>query len=84
VVKRYAALNIPAYWAGINPELDPKMAGDKVESVKISYPKDAVHQYIYYGSMYATDLKVPSPKATSAIKPSVKKATAAKAAAEPK
>jgi dipeptidyl-peptidase-3 len=84
VVKRYSALNIPAYWAGINPELDAKMAGGKVQSVRMQYPKDAVHQYIYYGSMYGKDLKVPQAKGVSTSKLSVKKATATKEAEQPK
>jgi dipeptidyl-peptidase-3 len=84
VVKRYSALNIPAYWAGVNPELDAKMAGGKVQSVSMRYPKDAVHQYIYYGSMYAPDLKVPVANGASRSKVVVKKASASRGAAQPK
>ena len=84
VVKRYSALNIPAYWAGVNPELDAKMAGGMVQSVTIAYPRDAVHQYIYYGSMYSPDLKVPAAKGAVVSKASGKKATASKQAEQPK
>src|SRR5262249_35637503 len=53
VVARYRQLNLPTYWAGVNTELaatlDPK---GNVASVKISYPRDAVRQYLAYGRMY--------------------------------
>ena len=39
VVARYATLNLPAYWAGINPELH--LAGSKVT---MTYPRDIVKQ----------------------------------------
>ena len=47
VVARYAKLNLPAYWAGINSELtlhDGK--------VTISYPRDVVTQRLGYAAMY--------------------------------
>ena len=47
VVARYKALNLPTYWAGVNPELTEKN-GD----VDISYPRDEVKQYLRYGAMY--------------------------------
>ena len=59
VVERYKKLNTPAYWAGINAQLNAKIADGKVQSVSIEYPRNVVHQYIYYGSMYGKDLKVP-------------------------
>ena len=43
VVARYATLNLPAYWAGINPEL--KLEGGKVT---MSYPRDIVKQRLGY------------------------------------
>src|SRR5436190_5093774 len=48
VVARYKKLNLPAYWAGINAKLTP---------VSISYPRDAVRQYLEYGAMYDASLK---------------------------
>jgi dipeptidyl-peptidase-3 len=39
VIARYATLNLPAYWAGINPELH--LAGSKVT---MTYPRDIVKQ----------------------------------------
>lgn len=60
VVARYKALNLPTYWAGINAELTPtleKSGAGAIRDVKISYPRDAVKQYLRYGSMYDSDLK---------------------------
>jgi dipeptidyl-peptidase-3 len=53
VVARYKQLDIPTYWAGINPELTAQM-DDKgnITSVRIAYPRDAVKQYLTYGAMY--------------------------------
>ncbi len=55
VIARYSKLNIPTYWAGINPELD--MEGNLVT---ISYPRDAVRQYLRYSSMYDPRLAPPA------------------------
>jgi hypothetical protein len=60
VVERYKKLNTPAYWAGINAQLNAKMANGKVQSVDIEYPRNVIHQYIYYGSMYGKGLKLPA------------------------
>ncbi|HEY4214212.1 MAG TPA: hypothetical protein VGM84_22235 [Steroidobacteraceae bacterium] len=58
VVARYAKLNIPAYWAGINSRLTAKLnSAGNVESVALSYPTDAVDQYLGYGSMYDPALR---------------------------
>jgi dipeptidyl-peptidase-3 len=54
VVARYKALNLPTYWAGINAELT---MGIKNGSVEITYPRDAVKQYLNYGSMYDPGLE---------------------------
>lgn len=62
VVARYKALNIPTYWAGINPLLTAKVNNGKAESVTISYPRDAVRQYLIYGAMYDEGIKVPPTK----------------------
>ncbi len=54
VVSRYKALNQPTYWAGINPRLTAQFEADgRVKSVTISYPRDAVAQYLEYGRMFA-------------------------------
>src|SRR5271167_32913 len=61
VVRRYKVLNIPTYWVGANAQLNAKAAsGGKVQSVNMIYPRSAVHQYLYYGSMYGEDVKVPT------------------------
>jgi dipeptidyl-peptidase-3 len=53
VVARYKQLNLPVYWAGINPELTAQLdAKGAVTSVRMTYPRDAVRQYLSYGSMY--------------------------------
>ncbi|HLW54816.1 MAG TPA: peptidase M49 [Candidatus Angelobacter sp.] len=58
VLARYKALNLPTYWAGINSELTAKFAANgQLTSVDISYPRDAVRQYLGYGSMYDMGLK---------------------------
>ena len=59
VVARYTQLNLPTYWAGINPELTAQLdAAGNVTSVQITYPRDAVRQYLSYGRMYAPSLPV--------------------------
>jgi dipeptidyl-peptidase-3 len=53
VVARYARLNIPVYWCGINSELSAAFdAAGKVTAVKIAYPRDYVRQQLGYASMY--------------------------------
>jgi dipeptidyl-peptidase III len=61
VVARYKALDIPVYWAGVNPQLTAAFGKDgKVASVDIAYPRDALHQYVLYGSMFDSRLKASS------------------------
>jgi len=53
VVARYKQLNLPTYWAGINPELTAQLdAKGNVSSVRIDYPRDAVRQYLSYARIY--------------------------------
>jgi len=53
VVARYERLNLPTYWAGINPELVPTFgAGGRVTNVAISYPRDFARQRLSYAAMY--------------------------------
>ena len=62
VVARYRKLNIPTYWAGINSRLIGRIdfggRGQKagIRDAVISYPADAVEQYLAYGSMYDKSL----------------------------
>jgi dipeptidyl-peptidase-3 len=57
VVARYKALNLPTYWAGVNPELTATIGKDgQVGAVEISYPRDTVLQYLRYGAMYDAGL----------------------------
>jgi dipeptidyl-peptidase-3 len=54
VITRYAKLNIPTYWAGINPELTAAFDGaGKISKVEISYPRDFVKQQLGYSAMYS-------------------------------
>jgi dipeptidyl-peptidase-3 len=53
VISRYRQLDLPTYWAGINVHLDAQFdANGNVTSVRASYPRDAVKQYLSYGRMY--------------------------------
>ncbi|HEV8038759.1 MAG TPA: hypothetical protein VGP62_07835, partial [Bryobacteraceae bacterium] len=53
VVARYQKLNLPTYWAGINPEIQASFdAQGKVSKVEISYPRDYVKQQLGYSQMY--------------------------------
>jgi len=53
VVTRYAALDVPSYWAGINSELTAKLdASGNVTAVSLSYPRDYVKQQLGYAAMY--------------------------------
>jgi len=60
VVQRYKALDIPTYWVGVNAQLNATLAKGKLEGVQMIYPRNAVHQFLYYGSMYAEDVNVPA------------------------
>ena len=56
VMERYAKLNIPTYWAGINPDLTASFDGTgKIVQVEISYPRDFVKQQLGYSAMYASE-----------------------------
>jgi dipeptidyl-peptidase-3 len=56
VVARYKQLNLPTYYAGVNPTLTAKIdAKGTVTAVDISYTRDAVQQYIEYGRVYSKD-----------------------------
>ena len=62
VIARFKRLNLPTYWAGINTKLTATLgAAGHVTSVKISYPRDAVRQYLEYGAMYDASLKTDQP-----------------------
>src|SRR5262245_47779310 len=55
VVARYKQLDLPVYWAGINPELTATLdPNGNVSTVTMTYSRDAVRQYLSYGKMYAT------------------------------
>ncbi|HWW82352.1 MAG TPA: hypothetical protein VNZ26_02055 [Vicinamibacterales bacterium] len=57
VVRRYKALNLPTYWAGVNPELTARLdASGNVSSVSIAYTRDPVRQYLRYAQMYDAGL----------------------------
>jgi dipeptidyl-peptidase III len=56
VVARFKTLNLPTYFAGVNPMLTSSGTGAAMK-VSMSYPRDAVKQYLLYGSMYDAGLK---------------------------
>ncbi len=52
ILKRYATLDLPTYWTGINADLSAKFDGSgKVTSVEISYPRDYVQQQLRYSAL---------------------------------
>jgi hypothetical protein len=54
VVERYGPLNLPTYWAGINPELRATIdAHGNATAVTMTYPRDPVRQYLRYGAMWS-------------------------------
>jgi dipeptidyl-peptidase III len=56
VMERYRKLDIPTYWAGINPELIALVdAAGNIRKVEISYPRDVVKQQLGYSAMYGTE-----------------------------
>ena len=47
IVARYAALNLPTYWAGVYPDLQPTFdAKGNVTKVEMTYPRDIVKQQL--------------------------------------
>jgi dipeptidyl-peptidase-3 len=53
IVSRYQALDLPTYWAGVNPKLTATFdAKGAVTAVRVDYPRNAVQQYLDYGRMY--------------------------------
>lgn len=57
VVARYKKLNVPTYWAGINSKLTARTTEEgHVQDVEISYPADAVEQYLAFSSMFDKSL----------------------------
>jgi dipeptidyl-peptidase III len=54
VVARFARLNVPTYWCGINSDVTAKLdPAGKVISVSMSYPRDFVKQQLSYAAMYS-------------------------------
>ena len=53
VVARFQSLDLPTYWAGVNPRLTAQFdANGGVTAVRLTYPRDPVDQYLRYASMY--------------------------------
>jgi len=53
VLARYRKLNLPTYWAGINPETTASFGAEgNILKVEISYPRDYVKQQLGYSAMY--------------------------------
>jgi dipeptidyl-peptidase-3 len=60
VVARYKTLELPSYWAGVNTRVAMPAAAGAAGRVTLSYPRDAVRQYLEYGAMYDASLRVAS------------------------
>lgn len=59
VIARYKKLDIPTYWAGVNPRLTGSFSDNGgLTKVEISYPRDPVSQYLWYGAMFDRGLGV--------------------------
>jgi len=56
IVTRFKKLNLPTYFAGVNPMLTSSGKGDGLR-VQMTYERDPVKQYLFYGSMYDEGLK---------------------------
>jgi dipeptidyl-peptidase III len=57
VIARYKKLELPTYFAGVNPHLAARFAKNgEVEKVEISYPEDPAEQYLHYGAMFDAGL----------------------------
>ena len=55
VVTRFKALDLPTFWAGVNPQLTAQLdANGDVTRVRIAYPRDPVGQYLRYAAMYGS------------------------------
>jgi len=53
VMARYAKLDIPTYWAGVNPDIKAILdAKGNVLKAEIWYPRDFVKQQLGYSAMY--------------------------------
>jgi len=53
VVARYNKLNLPTYWAGINPELTPVVdKSGKISGARIWLPRDFAGQKLRYSAMF--------------------------------
>jgi dipeptidyl-peptidase-3 len=53
VLARFAKLNLPTYFAGVNAHLTAHFDKDgTVDKVDIAYPEDPVAQYLHYGTMF--------------------------------
>jgi dipeptidyl-peptidase III len=55
VVTRFKKLNLPTYFAGVNPMLTSAEQSSSIK-VQMIYPRNAVKQYLLYGSMYDAGL----------------------------
>jgi len=52
VLERYKALEVPTFWCGINPILNPHFAKNgRIDDVEIIYPRDIVRQELHYTSI---------------------------------
>ena len=68
VVARYRRLNLPTYWAGVNPDLvAEKTPTGGILGIRIQYPRDFVRQRLSYAAMYEPKLLTVQ-KATTGVR----------------
>jgi dipeptidyl-peptidase-3 len=53
VVARYKKLNLPTYWAGVNPDITPTLdRSGKITGAQMSYSRNFMGQRLRYSAMY--------------------------------
>ena len=49
VIERYKKLDLPVFWTGVNPDLQPRFGPNgRITDVEITYPRDFVKQQLRY------------------------------------
>lgn len=54
VLARHAKLDVPTYYGFIQPRLVPVREGDRIQDVRVEYPKDFMAQQLEYARDYRT------------------------------
>ena len=52
MLERYKKLDLPIFWTGVNPDLQPRFGKNgAIDDVAISYPRDIVKQQLRYATI---------------------------------